>query len=262
MKERLGSLFVVLLAAMLASGMLLAGSKDPWIAKPFDQWTDQDIQTILTVSPWIQKVTVEATWKPMTPGEMPESAPGIPSGAQSQPTAGGGNGTSQNRPQTVIPAEADPNARTRGDDVQFLVYWMSSRTMRGAVARRAELHAGEDPKEAAAMVAQPQETYRIIVQGTDMAPFQRQEEKAYGSLAWLQLKKSKDKISPSHVDLQKDNKGVVTSAVFQFPKKNAAGGPTIPPDTKGVEFDCKVGASTLKAYFDPPKMTDSQGPDL
>jgi hypothetical protein len=142
------------------------------------------------------------------------------------------------------------------------VYWASSRTLREALARRAVLHSGNDPASADQYVNAPKDEYEVLVQGIDMAPFQRKDEKEYAGLAWLQVKPSKDKITPSHVTYTRDDKNAVTAAVFYFPKKKADGAPTIPEGTKGADFFCKVGASTMHAVFDLQKMQDQKGVDL
>jgi hypothetical protein len=254
MKRRYMNLGIVLLAGAMAAGALYAGKSEPWKEKSFDQWTDKDVQTVFTDSPWAQQVTVEATWKPLSAEDVSASAAGSVSGVGNQGTTGGGG--------AIVAAEHDANAVTRGQNTSFNVYWMSSRTMRSAVARKAVLHSGSDPKTAADYVAEPEDEFQVAVQGSDMAPFQRMDEKKYPDLAWLQVKKSKDKIMPSHAVYKKNDKGLVNAAIFYFPKKDASGNPTLGPDTKSVEFACKVGASTIHATFDPSKMSDMKGPDL
>jgi hypothetical protein len=77
------------------------------------------------------------------------------------------------------------------------------------------------------------------------------------------MKKTKLKLSPSHVRYERDAQGVlVTAAIFFFPKKTPAGDPTISADEKSVAFNCKLEGSTLQVNFEPQKMVDSSGPDL
>jgi len=97
-----------------------------------------------------------------------------------------------------------------------------------------------------------------------MAPFNRVDEKGYASMAWLQLKGSKEKMMPTHVQYMHDPKAqnAVTGTVFYFAKKSADGTPTIPPDEKSVDFNCKVRASTMHAIFEPQKMKNEAGLDL
>jgi sulfur transfer protein SufE len=81
--------------------------------------------------------------------------------------------------------------------------------------------------------------------------------------AWLQLKKSKDKIFPTKVGFLKAADGTtVNGVVFYFLKKGAGGEPTIAPDEKEIDFYLKIGDAKLLTAFDPRKMVDSQGEDL
>lgn len=146
---------------------------------------------------------------------------------------------------------------------QFSVYWMSSRTMRAALGRRQVLHAGRDAAEVEAFVSKPLDEYEIVVQGRDMSPFVNNDEKFFQANALLEVKKSKDKIAPSRVTLERGADGkTVTGAFFYFPKKSASGENEIAPDEKGVTFSVKLGKSTLKTDFDPRKMDDQKGSDL
>lgn len=116
--------------------------------------------------------------------------------------------------------------------------------------------------DVAKYASDPQEEYQVVVQSEDMAPFVRHDEKFFQDNSFLDLKKTKQKIPPSHVRYERDDKGLVAAAVFFFPKKTAAGEPTVPSDEKNVEFSCKLEGSKLSVSFDPQKMADSQGPAL
>jgi hypothetical protein len=233
-------------AAILMIAMLAWAGGDPWKTKPFQQWNDEDIQKIFTDSPWSRTVRVEGTWKPVE---------GVNGAGGSIGTAGNGKGA------TALPAEADTNAGTVGPSVPFNVYWMSSETMRAALARRGVLHAGKDEAEAAKYVEAPIEEYQIAVQGLDMAPFYHNDEKFFAVNSALEVKKTKQKETPSHVAFNRDDKNAITSAVFFFPKK-VNGQDLISPTDKSVEFTCKLGKSTLHAMFEPNKMANQKGPDL
>jgi hypothetical protein len=239
-------------AAILVIAMLTWAGGDPWKTKPFQQWNDEDIQKVFTDSPWSRKVTVEGTWKPVQ---------GINAAGGSITAAGNGGGGGGGGTATVLPAEADSNAGTVGPSVPFNVYWMSSETIRAALARRSVLHAGKDQAEAVKYVEAPIEEYQIAVQGLDLAPFYHNDEKFFAANAALEVKKSKLKEAPSHVVFNRDDKNAITSAVFFFPKK-VNGQDLISPTDKSVEFTCKMGKSTLHAIFEPNKMVNQKGPDL
>jgi hypothetical protein len=247
---------LIVLAAMVLTSLAWAGGGEPWNGKPYQQWNDADINRVLHLSPWSHNVVTEQTWRPLGIADLVTGDSGT-AGSHTSPSGGGAKGTG-----TYMAAEHDSNAYTRGPDAHFDVYWSSSQTIRKALAQRAVLHNGNDAKQAEDFVNAAQDDYQVLVQGTDMAPFQRKDEKEYATMAWLQLKGSKDKIMPVHVTYTRDDKNAVTGAAFYFAKKTASGSPTIPDGTKTADFYCKVGASTIHAGFEIQKMQNEKGVDL
>lgn len=135
--------------------------------------------------------------------------------------------------------------------------------MTAALARRAVLHGGMDAAAAKKFVDQPQDEYQIMVEGSDMLVFQQRGENAFEDAAFLQMKKTKQKLGPSHVEFQKGPDGTSVQAVkFFFPKKGAGGEPTIADDEKEVDFYLRIGASQITTFFEPRKMVDSRGEDI
>jgi len=246
---------IATVALIMVLAVLAWAGDGPWKSKPYQQWNDADIQRVFTESPWSRKVTVEGTWKPVT---QVESAGGTTTAAGNS----GGNGSKgMGGSATVLPAEHDANAGTVGPSVPFNVFWMSSETMRAALARRGVLHAGKDEASAEKYVESPLDEYQIAVEGTDMAPFYHNEEKFFEANSALEVKKTKQKISPSHVVYNRNEKSVITSVIFFFPKK-VNGQDAISPSDKSVEFTCKMGKSTLHAMFEPKNMLNQKGVDL
>lgn len=245
-------------AFLLLAGMAAAGN-DPWTSKPYTQWDDKDIQKVLSSSPWVQVVTVEQTWKPLSQADLEAMDSNK---ATAGAVAGVGSGSGGN--STIISAEYADTGHTRGEDIQYDVFWYSSRTLREATARRAVIHNGQDPQGAEEFVNAPHEDYEVLIQGKDMTPFMKKPEAEYAGMAWIQVKGSKDKIAATKVTYTKDDAAphAVNGAIFAFPRKKADGSPTIPAGVKSVDFYCKVGASTMHAMFDVPKMQDQKGQDL
>lgn len=247
LKAAAAFLFIALTFAALA-----LASDPPWKGKPYDQWTDKDLEKIFTDSPWSRIGTVTRTWAPQTSsgGSKGAAQPNTPTLPGRPGGPGGAAGSSGN------------DAGGPGDELRFNVYWASSRIMRAASARKSVLHGGKQDVDVAKYAGEPQEEYQIVVQSEDMTPFVRHDEKFFQDNSFLDVKKTKQKISPSNVRYERDDKGLVAAAVFLFPKKTAAGEPTMPTDEKNVEFNCKIEGSRLRVNFDPQKMVDSQGPAL
>jgi len=233
----LTSVIMLLGAAVWAAG-------EPWKGKPYLQWDDKDLQRIFTDSPWTRTTTVTRTWLPISSKDLPDKM-----------IAGSGRS---------IPTELERSGETSvGGELNFHVFWASSRVMRAATARKSVLHGDKKDLDVDKYATEPQEEIQILVQSEDMAPFTRKEEKFFQANAFLQPKKSKQKISPSHVRYERDAKGIlVTSALFFFPRKAASGDPTISADERSVEFNCNMDGSSLRVNFEPQKMVDQTGADL
>jgi hypothetical protein len=244
-------------AAILFMPAIGSAGNDPWKSKPFQEWNDKDISRVLSDSPWAQVVPVTSSWKALPPDAEPSAD------SQGKPMSKGGTGKSSEESATRTP---DSNYSAPGSDrpdTQFNVFWLSSKTVREALGRRAELHSGKSAAEVEQYVNAPQEEYQILIQGQDMTPFRLNDDKFFAANSSLQVRKNGLKLPPSHVLIQKNPDGKsVAAAVFYFPKKTAQGEAVISPDEKSVEFTCKMVGSTLKATFDPQKMTGQSGADL
>lgn len=246
-----------LIFATLVFAALALASDPPWKAKPYNQWTDKDLEKVFTDSPWSRIGTVTRTWTPLA---SQETAPKGPAGGAQPSSPMPGAGARPGGPGG--PAQSGAGGAPTGDELRFNVYWGSSRVMRAASARKSVLHGGKQDVDVAKYASEPQEEYQIVVQSEDMTPFVRHDESFYQSNTFLEVKKTKQKVSPSHVRYERDDKGLVAAAVFYFPKKSASGEPALPSDEKNVEFNCKIEGSRLRVNFDPQKMVDNQGPAL
>ena len=231
---------VALIAVFLLAANLSAG--DPWRDKPYKQWDEKDIRKILTDSPWAKTVPVVNTWG------------GAGTGADFTPLGPSGGDPRDIRPEKP-PADQVPQAA-------FVVRWGS---LRRALARRALLRGVAEP-EVERFLAQEPALYEVMVSGPDMTPFASADEKdlqAMQERSSLASKKSRTRLAPERVEVERGPDGKRIVAVhFYFAKKTAAGPPPLSAEEKGAEFICQVGRTTLKANFDFQKMTDNQGTDL
>jgi hypothetical protein len=230
-------------ALVLLLAVAALGGDEPWKGKPYQLWTEKDLERIFAYSPWSRTVALTRTWLPLKAEELPQLISG---GVRQLPKG----------------LEQSDEGRL-GAEVNFNIYWMSSRVMRAASARKAALQGEKKDVDLEKYASQPQEEIQIVIQSEDMIPFIRKDEKFFQAKAFLQPKKSKQRISPSHVQFERDAQGIlVKAAIFFFPRKMPSGDPLIPPDEKSVEFTCPVEGSTLRVNFEPQKMTDQNGPAL
>jgi hypothetical protein len=231
-------------SAILIFTSLAWASDVPWKGKGYDQWDEKDLQKVFTDSPWARAATITRTWLPLTAKDLP-------------------NDTIAGRERRLPGTLKRADETSLGGELQVHIYWASSRVMRAASARKAVLHGGKKDVDVETYASEPQDEYQIALQSEDMAPFFRHDEKFFEANAFLEVRKTKQKIAPSHVRYERDERGLlVTSAVFFFPKKTSSGDPTIGSDEKNVEFNCKIEGSLLRFNFEPQKMVDSNGPAL
>jgi hypothetical protein len=255
---------LVSFAALVMTALLFAGG-DPWKSKPYQQWDDKDVQRILQDSPWAKVVQVDATWKNSKLNSNDDSPqPTVPSGAPASGGKMGGMGGGSQTPAPSAPAPAG-GVYSGGSSAQatFVVRWVSSRTVQRAAARKAELAGQLKPEEAEKQLAQSTDVYEIVIGGPDMGPFQSADEETLKTSVYLIEKKTKQKISPTKVEVSRSTDGKNVQVVaFIFAKKSDNGEPTIPDDDKGVDFYCAVNGAKIHTAFDISKMQDTQGRDL
>lgn len=219
------------LLAILLTLAVAAWAVDPWKGKPVDQWDENDVNKILSDSPWVRRIQIEAKW--------------VKDGGSSAPAA------SPNGSQ----GPAGPPQAT------FIIRWNSARTARYALYRQALLHNDIKQDDYNKAMADVPDDYEVLIAGTDMTPFQAATESSLQSEGYLMDKKTKQKIPAKSVTIQKDPDGKVSVVVFSFFKKSLNGQDTIPEDQKNIDFDLNSPVK-LHGTFDLTKMVDSKGRDL
>jgi hypothetical protein len=243
----------LLLALLLGVTLVWAGDK-PWKTKPFQQWDQKELQTILTDSPWVRVTTIHRSWLPVSEKDVPPE-PQISGGVRQMPAGGGQVGQTGGGASTPVRA-----GEGTWRELNVQIYWQSSRVMRAATAREAVLHGEKVDVEKYA--SEPQSEYQIILRMEDMAPFVQHNEEFFKNSAFLQTKKGKDKIVPTHVVYERNAKGLIQDAIFFFPKTTTSGTPTVSGDETDVQFSCKIADSTVRVGFKPREMADQSGPAL
>jgi hypothetical protein len=215
-------------------------------------------------SPWAQIVEVDATWRTPAAGSTQDlsrgprdkavgtmAGPGA-TGVEARPgyggqEAGGGVGNS--------PAE--------GPTAQFVIRWASSEIERLAAVRNAILSGRMKEDAAQKFLAEKPAEYQVMIAGPDMRPFEKLEEKDLLAATSLQVKKTKERVAPARVQIERDpNSKRVAGVVFLFPKQRPGGESVVGVDEKSVEFTCVLPTVTLKKSFDLKQMVIKQGRDL
>jgi hypothetical protein len=256
-----GALACVILAA------LAWGGGDPWKTKPYQQWDANDIKKIFSDSPWCKIVQIDVSWKaPKLAAATAEDA----SGAGGARTPGAGSNQPGSQPGSA-PREGSAPASEPGPgeaplpptEANFIVRWISSRTVREAGYRNSVIEGKIKEDEAEKQLALPVDTYKVYLGGPDMTPFQSLDEKALQGAAVLIGRKTKQHISATKADLVHSEDGkTLQGIVFSFPMQAGGGEPSISPNEKAVEFNCIVGKVKIQTTFDLAKMEDSKGRDI
>jgi hypothetical protein len=236
---------VFLLAANLFAG-------DPWKDKPYKQWDDKDIRKILFESPWAKQVTVNANWKSGGRGARQEGAATESGAGYGERRAGSEEGGA--------PMPGGSEQETAVPQATFTIRWASSLTMRRAIARSYVLHGTPEAQAEQGLTQEPPE-YVVAIVGQDMAPFLKADEAGLKGKSYLMMKKTKAKLEPVRVEIRRDAQRI-SSIVFYFVKNSSTGEPSIAADERQVEFGCEVRGLSIKAKFEPQKMTAEQGMDL
>jgi hypothetical protein len=218
---------------------LVAFASDPWKEKDFKDWDQKEVQKILADSPWVKSA------------EFGGSGIGLSDAGITK------TGDAANRNDI----SGDSGAGGGGQRINFTISWASSRTFREAIARFKEFN-GTAAEEARKNLDAPQETYIVLVKGNNLTGLTKLTEEGLKSKAYLMGKKSKTKVPPTRVNIQKGPDGKRAIAIiFEFPKKNATGEVILTSDEKGAEFFAPGGTYDLKIGFDFTKMADKTGSD-
>ncbi|MGC1105269.1 MAG: hypothetical protein WA876_01910 [Candidatus Acidiferrales bacterium] len=254
-----------ILAIFVVAG-LAYGASETWKTKPYQQWDQNDVKEILTASPWVKHTMVTATWKNgslTTQTTTQTTAPNQPGQgsptAQQRPGMGGPPGAGGTQPGS----QDQPSPIPMGSETSFSARWSSAQTVREAVARDAVLNGRFSEAQAEQYVDQEPPVYQILLYGPDMTPFANETNDTLKSKAYIEVKPSKEKVSPSSVEIVKGTDGkTIQSVVFSFPKQGANAQSLFSADDKQAQFDCKLKGVHLNMAFDLRKMMGKNGPDL
>ena len=234
--------------ALLAAAAIAWAGGDPGKPNPCDQWTDKDIIEILT------DVTLGQGRRPAT--RRGDAARWDDAVHRQYGHRGEQIRHSHTSPQGLPQAEwshRKKRIRQRRMMLRYSIFWWSSRTIRAASMRKAVLKGTMTQADADKTLSNVPDDYMILVQGTNMQIFQHRGEEAFEKAAYLQLKKTKQKVYPTKVAFLKSADGNVNGAVFYFSKKGAGGEPTIAPDEKEIDFYLQMGGAKLLPTSTPGK---------
>lgn len=200
---------------------------DFWTAKPYGEWTDKDVQKMMSDSPWARPVRVQLTTQ----------------------DAGGGEGA----------GNEEGGGPDEGAAKQTLHAIWNGKTMRMAQVRQRVLKGdtADEVRDKAFIESAPADSYVIVLQALGFRPLTKVSEADLQAATKLTVgKKDGRAIAPSKVVKPEEAKGFV--AVFTFPKGDK---PIVASDGQ-VSFETKVGKYPVAAKFSLADMMSGSDLDL
>jgi hypothetical protein len=145
----------------------------------------------------------------------------------------------------------------------YLLIWSSAATVRKALAQQQVLLGNARPEQVEQSLGQRVQQYTITVIGPGLSDLAKEEPQLLKTKVFLRPKKTKQKLMPEQVRLERSPDGSqVTAASFSFSRTTAAGEPAIPPDEKAVEFGCELRRLLIRVQFDPRRMKVGDTADM
>jgi hypothetical protein len=230
-------LFSFILALLVA-----AWAKDFWEAKPFTQWDEKEAVALLTASPWARSMTVLGSTLKSAPRES-DRASQLPRPVGPGMTSGSG------LPQAGVNF-------SDGDPVPVYVRWLSSRKVREALGRLAQLQSKVPEAEVHRAVNQPTADYMISIVAPVMTPFNEVSFDDLKEQTFLISKKDKNKKLQLKAYTPPKDRGDGV-AVFTFART-----PALELADDEVQFVTRVKKIEIKAPFKLARMIAGGSLDL
>lgn len=247
----------IVLSVLIVMGSALALTAGKfWEDKPYQEWTQKEVATILTRSAWSHKVQIGGQ-----PGGRGLGPPGQPqaggSGMGGPMGTGGGGGSRPSGSLTRAPS-GDAAQRGRGPTIYFVI-WRSAKTVRRALARSQVLQGMATPEQVEQDLQQPVTNFVITIIGLDLSAFGQIDPEELKAHTYLRAKKQKKiKLRPQDVQIaRRGPEEKIAEVNFIFPRALESGEPLIRPDEKKVEFRCEVKKAKIKikTSFELKRMT-------
>jgi hypothetical protein len=204
-----------------------------WEAKPYTEWTEKEIQKLISDSPWAHKTNVE-TGVVRGFGETSDGPGVAPRGGKGDgPRGGAGN---PDAPGPV--AEAIP----------ITIRWQSALPMKQAMMKMRYKDEVATSPDAQKVLSREEQFYAVAVSGLPAVVAQADAQKKQAILSQATLKvKGKDPLVAS--DVQFGVQGRAADAYFLFDRKAA-----LSPADKEVEFSSKIDKFNIRYKFKLDKM--------
>ena len=240
--KKLLPLLLILMIGVCAISLFAA---DFWQSKSYTEWSDKEVQKLLSNSPWSKEVVVS----------LGGGGGGGGTGKGGRSKGGGGGGGGDAGFDGPAMGSGGGNAGTGGRQsvsevgggtpsggtptMNLVVSWRTALPLREAIAKQKYPDDAATSPEAKKLIEEPQKWYIIVVSGLPARMGRGGPEMKEMLLKNTSLSvKGKEPIVPE--DLQSSG----SSAIFLFPKTVA-----IDMDDKEVEFSTKLGQTQVRTKF-------------
>ncbi|MCS6954073.1 MAG: hypothetical protein RMK57_16925 [Bryobacterales bacterium] len=232
--------------ALLGLGVALPGA-DFWEKKKFSEWTDKEVNKMLTNSPWAASVDLRVGM-PMGPMGGGRSGPG---GAMGGPPGGGGGGFGGEGGAELgggglgggMPGGFEGPAAPPA--IPVTIRWQTALPVRQALVRaRFGSEAATSP-EAQQMLSAEQQTYIIAVGGLPPMLLRGAEPDKLKTEAVLKVK-GRQPLRAQDVRFSREQDRLTLFLVFP---RTQPDGYTIRLEDKEVEFSLRLAAADIKRKF-------------
>jgi len=216
---------------------------DFWQVKPFTDWSDKDVQKMLTNSPWAKSIGVNVSGpSAVTAGGSGSAPAGAGRGAGgvgqegtpiSEQGGRGGRGT-------LSPPDAPPDVVA-----DVVLRWQSALPIKQALARLKYGAEAGSSAEAKEMLGRQDSNFVIVASGEPLRSMLRGNLEAVKAAVLgktMLLRKGKNPIQPS--DIQVNAAARSFEIYFAFPRT-----PEVTAEDKELEFVTKIGDLSLRSKF-------------
>jgi hypothetical protein len=244
----------ILPLAMLFATSLCAA--EFWQSKPYTEWSDKEVQKLLSNSPWSKEVVVGLGGSGGGSGKGGRKGGGggggNTEGGFDGPAMGNGGGNAGTSGRTAV-SEVGGGAPSSGTPTMNLVVsWRTALPLRQAIAKQKFGAEAGTSAEAKRVVEEPQKYYVLVVTGLParMGGGSAEMKDALMKNSSLSVK-GKEPIVPE--DIQYSG----STALYLFPKTVA-----IDADDKEVDFSTRLGQTIVKTKFKLKEMVFNGKLDL
>ena len=227
--------FLVAIAVVIALPISLVCAEEFWQKEVYKDWSKQEVEKILTDSPWARTVELQTASMSQHAGVLREAG-GAPRAHSGDVTRTGGGRAVYAGDISSKDLQATPRAKIR-------LRWLSALPVRQAIARKMFGDEVAASARAAKMILAEQKQYVLGVTGVPESQVGADFERLKKSVTMKV--KGKRRLAPIHVERVSGEE-----EIYVFFPKAEHGGPDLSVDDGFVEVELKLKTGRIRSRFD------------